>query len=136
MTRHYLAASDSRPDAAATVLRVARHRGLERQPRDYLASGTWPTGPLTDDAPDVARFVRRLAQRLDRYLEEDDRSLRQIAKGAGMPHQTIRNIVAGETWCDLPTIYRLECELEQPLWINMKLPTEAERREERRSRSL
>ena len=118
-------------------LAVARHRGLLTHPRDYLvdsADADWPEGSVDRDIPgwEVAMFVRRVAQRLKTYVNESGTSIRQLGKDAKVNPQTIHNILAGRTWCDLPTIWRLECELDERLWINTALPPDVERGELRR----
>ena len=41
-----------------------------------------------------------------------DRSKRSIASDAGIDTQTLISILRGDTWCDAPTIYRLEKALK------------------------
>ena len=99
--------------------------GLEAKPRDYLKPGTgWPDGDLEvpNDpeavVPGVARFARYLAQRLRDALQESGKTKYRIAKDAGIHRQTVTNILNGDTWPNLTTIYRLEVALEHRLWHN------------------
>ena len=46
----------------------------------------------------------------------------QAAREAGISRQTVRNILRGETWMDLPTLYRLEQYLPVKLWTSNKWP--------------
>lgn len=99
--------------------------GLEAKPRDYLKAGDdWPDGDLevpddpTAAVPGVARFARYLAQRLRDALKESGKTKYRIAKDAGIHRQTVTNILNGDTWPNLTTIYRLEVALEHRLWHN------------------
>ena len=82
--------------------------------------GTWPEGPLKDDAPDEAEFVMEIARRLKTHCkgaaDGKDRSWRSVARDADLDKKTIINIVKGATWCEVPTIYRLEKALQIHLW--------------------
>ena len=115
---------------------MARHKNLRKQPRDYLGeegADWWGYSPLIrDEGSSEARFVRLVARRLKRLIDEDGRSINRLAGDANVSPQTIHNILAGRTWCDLPTIWRLECELDERLWINTALPPDVERGELRR----
>ena len=105
-------------------LAVARHRGLLTHPRDYLVEGaSWPEGAINRDEPgwEAAMFVRSVAKNLKKHIAAQERSIRKLGKDATVNAQTIHNILAGRTWCDLPTIWRLECELDERLWINTTL---------------
>ena len=53
-----------------------------------------------------AEFVMEIARRLKNACA--DRLKRSIATDAGIDTQTLINILKGDTWCDAPTIYRLE----------------------------
>ena len=104
---------------------VPKRPGLKSKPRDYLKPGDdWPHGDLVvaDDpdaeVPGVAYFVRYLAQRLEETLEGQATTKYKAAKDAGISRQTISNILTGDTWPNLTTIYRLEVALEHRLWHN------------------
>ena len=55
-----------------------------------------------------------IARRLKDACE--NRSRRSVARQAGIDTQTVINILNGDTWCDVPTIYRLEKALQIHLW--------------------
>ena len=91
-----------------------RRRGLLAHPRDYLAEGgSWPDGPLVEDAPAEALLARGVA---DRLRSAQRGSIRSIAREAGISVQAVINIRDGTTWGDLPTIARLEIALDATLW--------------------
>ena len=99
--------------------------GLEAAPRDYLKPGAvWPDGDLEVPGdpkaavPGVASFARYLAQRLRDALKKTGKTKYRIAKDAGIHRQTVTNILEGESWPNLTTIYRLEVALEHRLWYN------------------
>ena len=92
-------------------------RGLKTNPRDYLTSdGTWPEGPLADDAPDEARFVMGVSQRLKAHCDANSLSMNAVSRATNVPVQTVINLATGKTWGDLPIIYRLEAGLGADLW--------------------
>lgn len=92
-------------------------RGLETHPRNYLVpDGTWPDGPLTEDAPDEARFVMGVGQRLKAHLEVNGLSMNAVSRATNVPVQTVSNLLSGASWGDVPIIYRLEAGLRVKLW--------------------
>ena len=44
------------------------------------------------------------------------KSVRSVAKAADLDTQTVINILKGNTWCEVPTVYRLEKSLVTHLW--------------------
>lgn len=105
------------PASAARVASTAMpaRRNLKPRPSDYLApGGTWPEGPLNHGAPPEAAFVMEIARRINEKTE--NRSLRSLARDADVDKKTIANILTGATWCEAPTIYRLERALQTHLW--------------------
>ena len=108
--------------AALLSKAMPKRRGLESQPWLYLKNSkkpNWPEGDLEDKAPEVAHFAKGVAQRLKDLLAEDDIwTAYSLAKEADVSRQTVTNILQGETWTDLPTIYRLEVALGRQLWVN------------------
>lgn len=78
---------------------------MKREPRLSPAAlvQNWPHGPSADPAAETARrFVLNLRDALS------DRSVRGVARDAGVDERTIRHILAGSVWPDLSTISRLE----------------------------
>jgi hypothetical protein len=71
----------------------------------------WPTTESADPIAEVARkFVLAL---LDAVGE---RSVRSVAKDAGVTHNSLASILAGHTWPDLATIAKLERGVDAALW--------------------
>jgi transcriptional regulator with XRE-family HTH domain len=66
----------------------------------------------------MARFAKYLAQRLRDALEESGKTKYRIAKDAGIHRQTVTNILNGDTWPNLTTIYRPGIALEHRLSHN------------------
>lgn len=89
-------------------------RGIAAEPRAYLASGDWPDGTLTPDAPNEARLVAGMARRMREAV--GDRSLRSVASDAGVSVGTVSSLLAGRSWGDVVTIARLETSLNVSLW--------------------
>ena len=108
---------------------MARRRSLESQPSAYLAPGeTWPEGELADNAPNEARFAKKLAMRLKKGCGgEGAPTIYAIAKRAGVNPQTITNLLNGNTWGELPTIFRIEAAVEYELWTHDHLPPAGDR---------
>ena len=59
--------------------------------------------------------ARQFALRLRDVIGE--RSLRSVAREAGVDHKTLSGILAGQTWADLETISKLEYSLGEMLWM-------------------
>ena len=94
-------------------------RGLKTNPRDYLTpDGTWPDGPLTDDAPDEARFAMGVGQRLKAHCEANGLSMNAVSRATNVPVQTVINLLTGKSWGDLPILFRLEAGLGVSLWCD------------------
>ncbi len=92
-----------------------RRRGLLAHPRDYLAEGgSWPDGPLVEDAPAEALLAQAVSWRL--LDAKKRRSIRSIAREAGISPQAVINIRDGASWGDLAIIARLEIVLDTNLW--------------------
>ncbi|WP_372968413.1 multiprotein-bridging factor 1 family protein [Microbacterium sp.] len=75
-----------------------------------LSSG-WPEGASADPAGEAAR---RFALNLRTAIE--GRSVRALARSAGLDEGTIRKILLGESWPDLRTIWNLESALNVELY--------------------
>ena len=90
---------------------------LKAHPSDYLApDAQWPDGPLEHDAPPEAHLARAVARRLTETLTQRELSLRAAADTTGASAHALFNITHGLTWCDLPTLARLERGLRIQLW--------------------
>ena len=88
---------------------------LRDHPRDYLKpDAVWPDGPLIDSAPLRAHQVQALALRLRQA--HGDGSLRESGEDIGLNHQTIANLLNGDTWGSARTITTLETYLGIGLW--------------------
>ena len=109
----------SRAHPATTVPAVPSRRGLKTNPCDYLAAGgTWPEGPLAEDAPDEARFALQVGQRLKAHCEGNGLSMNAVSRATNVHTQTVINLLAGRTWGDLPILFRLEAGLGVSLWCD------------------
>jgi hypothetical protein len=88
-------------------------RGRDLPPRDYVISGSWPHGQVTDHAAGVAQEV---ARRLAVSMGERELSANRLSKAAGVNRQTVANVLAGAVWADLKTVSLLEKGVGAPLW--------------------
>lgn len=71
----------------------------------------WPT--IASDELDV-ETARQLAVRVRTAI--GDRSIRAVAREAGLDEGTIRRTLSGDTWPDIRTIALLESALGVPLY--------------------
>ena len=110
---------------------MAARRDLKATPKAYLLDETtWPEGPLKEPKPEV-EFLMEIARRLKEQV--DATSNRAVARAAGIDPQTVINIIKGDTWCEVPTIFRLEKGLQIGLWPNTHITTSRPRRQRRLS---
>ncbi|MEU1077268.1 MULTISPECIES: helix-turn-helix transcriptional regulator [unclassified Streptomyces] len=85
-------------------------------PRDHLASGTWPTGPLTADVPPGARLGHATSGALATAMQEQGVSSRELARRAGLTHPTVVRVLEGQRLPSTHTLLLLETALGTPLW--------------------
>ena len=100
---------------------MAKRRRLRAQPLDYLQEDAkWPQGPFDEDAPEVLDFYLGIMERLKAACKDakrkEGKEIAEIASDAKVGTATVYNILNGKSWCELPTIYRLERALDVPLW--------------------
>jgi hypothetical protein len=99
---------------------VTQRRNPTGGPKDLLtAAGSWPDEPTVSDgvAPGVAAAAKAaaaIAERLERELR--GRNIAAIARDANVARSTIYDIVAGTTWPDIVTIFKLQDTLGVRLW--------------------
>lgn len=107
---------------------MARRPTLESQLCAYLAPGeTWPEGQLVDDAPAAAHFARRLVLQLQQECKiASNLSMHAIAKQADVNPQTVANLLSGNTWGEIPTIFQLETAIKQEHWTHDHLGGDAD----------
>ena len=112
------------PGVALLWESMAKRRRLRAQPIDYLqkdADAEWPQGPFDEDAPEVLDFYLGMVERLKAACKaekasKEKKEIAEIASDAKVGTATVYNILNGKSWCELPTIYRLERALDVPLW--------------------
>lgn len=62
--------------------------------------------------------MQSLSLRLRRLVRSSRKTVTAVAYDAGVSPQTIHNIIGGRVWPDVKTLFRLEAELDDWLWIN------------------
>jgi hypothetical protein len=93
-------------------------------PRDWVApEGSWPTGPFIADTPPYAIVTAAIAT--DYHKIVGDRSLRSVARAAGIDPTSLGRTLAGETVPDVHTLAVLEDALETDLWPTREKRTSA-----------
>lgn len=84
-------------------------------PRDWIApGGVWPTGPFAPDAPAYALVTAAIVANY--RASAGDRSLRSVARSAGIDATSLGRTLAGETVPDVHTLAVLETALDADLW--------------------
>ena len=91
---------------------------LEPHPRCYLASGTWPDGPLVKDAPPEAVLAQHISTTFRDVCTFRGLSTRQAAAVVEISQKAVHNLIHGHSWPDLPTIARVEGKLGIQLWAS------------------
>ena len=94
-------------------------RRNRKPPAANLPAGAWPDH-LPDDVSAETKLAAAIAHRLDQARQQ--LSYREVEHSTGISHQTISNIIRGNTWPDLHTIATLETELQTQLWGAEHLP--------------
>ena len=90
---------------------VPRRQGTRGSPRE-LAGASWPDAALEAGTP--VWYAQEIASRLREAI--GSRSLREVAREAGLDHTTISAVLAGDRWADLVTLAKLEAALGVRLW--------------------
>ncbi|TFC35507.1 MULTISPECIES: helix-turn-helix transcriptional regulator [Cryobacterium] len=78
-------------------------------PRDLVVG--WPDVP---SAGAVGEVARQFAVNVQAAIGE--RSVRAVARDAGLDHTTLLSVLHGRSWPDLATVARLENGLGVDLW--------------------
>jgi DNA-binding phage protein len=84
-------------------------------PRSWvLDAGEWPAGPFMADAPPYALVTAAVAARYRQAA--GSRSLRSVARAAGIDPTSLGRMLSGETVPDVHTVAVLEDALGTALW--------------------
>lgn len=104
------------PDKSRESARMGRVPARSyREPVEFTArGGRWPAGPWRSETPAYARVTAALVSRLQDELGA--RSIRDLARDAGVGHATLSRLLAGKVVPDLATIAALEDALRADLW--------------------
>ena len=90
---------------------MPKRLNLEPHPRCYLASGTWPDGPLVKRAPPEAVLAQHISTTFRDVCTFRNLSTRQAAAVVKISQKAVHNLINGHSWPDLPTIARVEGKL-------------------------
>ena len=84
-------------------------------PRTWVVEGgEWPVGPFVADAPPYARVTAAVVEHY--RADVGERSLRSVARAAGIDATSLGRLLSGETVPDVHTVAVLEDALGIPLW--------------------
>lgn len=103
---------------------------LRTNPCAYVApGGTWPDGPFEADEGERLPPELFLLQNISKALRGvvEPRSEAAVARQAKISVKTVRNILRGETWIDVPTLYRLSERVYGELWSKKLWPSQDQR---------
>jgi DNA-binding phage protein len=78
------------------------------------AGGEWPRGPFRDEAPPYATVTAAVVQSYQAVV--GTRSLRSVARAAGIDATSLGRMLNGETVPDVHTVAVLEGALDTELW--------------------
>jgi len=79
-----------------------------------LATGSWPDGQFSADAPAEVAHAVAIAVALSAALE--GRSKKDVAEAARIERSTLYDILTGRSWPDTVTLVKLETVLGVTLW--------------------
>ena len=116
-----------------TILRVEQNLGiqlwagqhnakcgapLEPRPNCYVAAGgSWPDGPLIEDAPPEAVLAQELTEKFRGIHEaRHNGDTSQAADKLEVSEATVEGLLNGSAWPDLATIARIERNHRAALW--------------------
>ena len=108
---------------------MPRRKGIKAHPRLHLVpGGTWPDGPLEENAPLEALLAQDISKKFCEAVKARGWTRAEIARKTGISRKTIINIQNGDTWLDLPTIDRMERKLKLNFWNRAHHPPPEQRR--------
>ena len=91
---------------------MTRRSGEIVEPRGFAVAGEWPDCEV--DGPRHVWVALEISRRL--RAAAVGRSLRDVARAAGLSVSTVHRVLAGRTWCDVITVCRLEDAVDAELW--------------------
>ena len=97
---------------------MPKRLNLEPHPRCYLASGTWPDGPLVKRPPPEAVLAQHISTTFRNACTFRGLSTRQAAAVLKISQKAVHNLINGHSWPDLPMIARVESKLGIQLWTS------------------
>ena len=108
---------------------VNQQGSLKPHPCAYLDKGqVWPDGRLKQNAPPEAVLAKEISRRFReacqvRYLDPANArgfDPAKAAAAAGIAQITVKDLLDGRIWCDLPTVARIEGRLDISLWVSQR----------------
>ena len=101
---------------------VAILKKLKKSPRDYVADGAWPDGPLEGGAPVEAEVAQHIASVLRDFCQARKLSTYKAAEAAEMSQGALYNLLAGRAWPAVAVVARIERNLGVVLWPQLHNP--------------
>jgi len=101
-------------------------KGLRTNPCSYVApGGRWPDGPFEAEEGEKLPPELFLLQNISKALRGvvEARSEAAVARKAAISRKTVRNILQGKTWIDVPTLYRISQRVHGDIWSKRHWPS-------------
>lgn len=83
----------------------------------------WPHSPLRTEGDPCAAGIQIIAAKLTSALDNrGEISLRELSRVSGVNRQAISELLSGQSWPDVLTVFRLETALDVALWPGAETP--------------
>jgi ribosome-binding protein aMBF1 (putative translation factor) len=105
---------------------MPRRSQIYGQPRDWLATGTFPTGKFFANTPDFVSYAVYIATKLEDETRELNRS--SLCREVELERSTLYDILGGRVWPDTVSLSKLEMHLKVRLWPDNPPPLRRARR--------
>ena len=89
---------------------------LKLCPRDHLASGTWPRGRLSRDAPPEAEIAQTISGRFHSAFSRFG-GVADAAHQLEVPEGVVEALLDGAAWVDWAAVARVERNLGVEIWV-------------------
>ena len=85
-------------------------------PKSHLAVGKWPHGRFRRGAPPEAQIAQTASQRFGDEFDRFDNNVASAARQLQVSEGAIEALLNGTAWLDVPTITRIENNLDVGIW--------------------
>ncbi len=96
--------------------RRAQQFGAPKEWVDDAAGGTWPAGPLMDDAPPGVRYAAEIATALRKVIDDSGESITAVAEALNVHRSTVYGWLDGDVYPDSFSLAAAEAHFKARLW--------------------